>query len=317
MSAPDRPQIEATGQPLGEETEGAVPAEASGDAAAIARRSPGRLALRRFLANHMATVSAVFILIVIVLAVFAPWLTPYGPTEVNLQAYRDPPSMQHWLGTDSAGRDVLTRLLYAGRVSLSVGLAAALGAGIVGLVLGTLAGTIGGRVDSVIMRTADVVLSFPSLVVVLVFAGLFGPSLQTIILALALFEWPTASRIVRGLTLSLREREFVEAARAIGSSELRVMARHIAPSVLPPLAVVVTLLVAQAILVESALSFLGYGVQPPTPSWGNMLTDAQSITILSRMPWLWLSPGVLIALTVLAVNFVGDGLRDAIDPNQS
>lgn len=284
---------------------------------AVKRRSPGRLALRRFLDNRLAVAGAAFILLLVVLAVFAPWITPYTPTEVSLADYRKPPSASHWLGTDSSGRDVLTRLLYAGRVSLSVGLAAALGAGMVGLILGTLAGTIGGRVDGVIMRVADVVLSFPSLVIVIVFAGIFGPSLQTIIIALALFEWPTSSRIVRGLTLSLREREFVEAARAIGSSELRVMVRHIVPAVLPPVAVVVTLLVAQAILVESSLSFLGYGVQPPTASWGNMLTDAQSLTILSRMPWLWMSPGLLIALTVLAVNFVGDGLRDAVDPNQS
>ncbi|MEX1005652.1 MAG: oligopeptide ABC transporter permease [Acidimicrobiia bacterium] len=285
--------------------------------AQIQRRSPGRLALRRFTSNRLAVFGAVFILLLVVLATFAPWLTPYTPQEVNLQAYRNPPSAEHLLGTDSSGRDVLTRLLYAGRVSLSVGLAAALGAGLVGLILGSVAGMVGGRVDSIIMRTADVVLSFPSLVIVIVFAGLFGPSLRTIILALALFEWPTASRIARGLTLSLREREFVEAARAIGSSEFRVMVRHIVPAVLPPLAVVVTLLVAQAILVESALSFLGYGVQPPTASWGNMLTEAQSLTILSRMPWLWLSPGSLIALTVLAVNFVGDGLRDAVDPNQT
>lgn len=286
------------------------------DQLSIKRRSPGRLALRRFLGNRLAVVGAIFIVVLVALAILAPLLTPYTPTEVNLQAYRQPPNAEHWLGTDSSGRDVLTRLLYAGRVSLSVGLAAAAGAGLVGLVLGTLAGTIGGRVDSLIMRTADVVLSFPSLVIVIVFAGILGPSLQTIIAALALFEWPTAARIVRGLTLTLREREFVEAARAIGSSEMRVMVRHIVPAVLPPLAVVVTLLVAQAILVESALSFLGYGVQPPTASWGNMLTDAQSLTILSRMPWLWLSPGLLIALTVLAVNFVGDGLRDAVDPNQ-
>lgn len=306
---PVSPDPDGEALAVSQEIEAQAPAQ-------IQRRSPGRLAFRRFTSNRLAVAGAAFILLLLVLAVFAPWLTPYTPQEVNLQEYRNPPSASHLLGTDSSGRDVLTRLLYAGRVSLSVGLSAALGAGIVGLVLGSIAGIVGGRVDSIIMRTADVVLSFPSLVIVIVFAGLFGPSLRTIILALALFEWPTASRIARGLTLSLREREFVEAARAIGSSEFRVMVRHIIPAVLPPLAVVVTLLVAQAILVESALSFLGYGVQPPTASWGNMLTEAQSLTILSRMPWLWLSPGLLIAFTVLAVNFVGDGLRDAVDPNQ-
>jgi ABC-type dipeptide/oligopeptide/nickel transport system permease subunit len=289
----------------------------SGSGQSIQRRSPGRLALRRFVGNRLAVAGGVFIILLIVLSIVGPWLTPYTHTQVSLAEYRNPPSAAHWLGTDSSGRDVLTRLLMAGRVSLSVGLAAATGAGLIGLILGAVAGTAGGRVDSIIMRAADLVLSFPTLVIVIVFAGIFGPSLQTIILALALFEWPTASRITRGLTLSLREREFVEAARAIGSSEFRVMVRHIVPAVLPPLAVVVTLLVASAILVESALSFLGYGVQPPTASWGNMLTDAQSLTILSRMPWLWLPPGLLIAFTVLAVNFVGDGLRDAVDPNQS
>lgn len=286
------------------------------DLAPVAQRSPARMAFRRFLQNKIAVAGAIFILTLIVLSVLAPILTPYSPFDVSLEAYRTPPSSAHWLGTDSAGRDVLTRVLYAGRVSLAVGLLAATTAGFVGLVMGAVAGTLGGRIDSLIMRLADLVLSFPSLVIIIVFAGILGPSLRTIILAIGLFEWPTAARVVRGLTLSLREQEFVEAARAIGSSERRVIVRHIAPSVLPSLAVVVTLMVAQSILLESVLSFLGLGVQPPTASWGNMLTDAQSLTILSRMPWLWLPPGLLIALTVLSVNFFGDGLRDAVDPNQ-
>lgn len=283
---------------------------------AVALRSPRRMALNRFLKNKVAVAGAVFLLLLILASIFAPILTPHSPLDVSLEAYRSPPNATHLLGTDSAGRDVLTRVLYAGRVSLAVGLLAATTAGFVGLVLGSVAGAIGGRVDSIIMRLADLVLSFPSLVIIIVFAGVFGPSLRTIILAIGLFEWPTAARVVRGLTLSLREQEFVEAARAIGSSERRVIVRHIAPSVLPSLAVVVTLMVAQSILLESVLSFLGLGVQPPTASWGNMLTDAQSLTILSKMPWLWLPPGILIAFTVLSVNFVGDGLRDAVDPNQ-
>ena len=313
MSGPDLVGERVTG---GEAPDGARGPGGTGQLD-IKRRSPARLALGRFLKNRAAVAGVLFLFLLILVSVFAPWLTPHSPTTVSLEHYRQPPTGVHWLGTDAAGRDVLSRLLHAGRVSLLVGFAAASGAGVVGLVLGTLAGTLGGRVDGVIMRTADVMLSFPTLVIVLVFAGIVGPGLPTIIVALALFEWPTGSRVVRGLTLSLREREFIQAARAIGSSELRVMVRHIAPAVLPPLAVVVTLLVAQAILIESALSFLGFGVQPPTASWGNMLTDAQSLTILSRMPWLWLPPGLLIALTVLAVNFVGDGLRDAVDPSQT
>lgn len=291
--------------------------DADGDAPDIKQRSPGRMAWIRFRRNRIAVGGAAFVCLLVVLAILAPYLTPHDPSSVNLSAVRKPPGNGYLLGTDAAGRDVLTRLLYAGRVSITVGLLAATAAGFIGMVLGVVAGMAGGRVDSVIMRTADVILSFPTLVIVIVFAGIFGPSLQTIILAIALFEWPMASRLVRGLTLSLREREFVEAAQAIGSSEWRIMTRHIVPEVLPALSVVVTILIASSILLESALSFLGLGVQPPTPSWGNMLTDAQSLTILRSMPWLWLPPGLLIALTVLAVNFFGDGLRDAIDPNQS
>jgi ABC-type dipeptide/oligopeptide/nickel transport system permease subunit len=296
------------------------PAAASANGAAdtpqVAQRSPGRMALIRFRRNRIAVAGAVFVVTLIVLSALAPYLTPHDPSSVDLMSVRKPPSDVYRLGTDAAGRDVLTRLLYAGRISITVGLLAAATAGFIGLVLGVTAGMVGGRVDSFIMRVADIILSFPTLIIVLVFAGLFGPSLRTIILAIGLFEWPTASRVVRGLTLSLKEQEFVEAARAIGSSEVRIMVRHIAPAVLPSLSVVVTILVASSILLESALSFLGLGVQPPTPSWGNMLTDAQSLTILRSLPWLWLPPGLMIALTVLAVNFLGDGLRDAIDPNQ-
>lgn len=286
------------------------------DTPQVAQRSPGRMALIRFRRNRLAVIAAFFILTLIIVSILAPSLTPHEPSSVDLSSVRKPPSEAYRLGTDAAGRDVLTRLLYAGRVSITVGLLAATAAGTIGLILGVTAGMVGGRVDNLIMRTADIVLSFPTLVVIIVFAGLFGPSLRTIILAIGLFEWPTASRVVRGLTLSLKEQEFVEAARAIGSSETRIMVRHIAPAVLPSLSVVVTILVASSILLESALSFLGLGVQPPTPSWGNMLTDAQSLTILRSLPWLWLPPGLMIAVTVLMVNFFGDGLRDAIDPNQ-
>lgn len=298
------------------QTEPMATANAAADTPQVAQRSPGRMALIRFRRNRIAVVGALFVLLLIVLSVFAPYLTPHEPSAVDLSSVRKPPSDVYRLGTDAAGRDVLTRLLYAGRVSITVGLLAATTAGFIGLVLGVTAGMVGGRVDSFIMRLADIILSFPTLIIVIVFAGLFGPSLRTIILAIGLFEWPTASRVVRGLTLSLKEQEFVEAARAIGSSELRIMVRHIAPAVLPSLSVVVTILVASSILLESALSFLGLGVQPPTPSWGNMLTEAQGLTILRSLPWLWLPPGLMIALTVLAVNFLGDGLRDAIDPNQ-
>jgi peptide/nickel transport system permease protein len=235
---------------------------------------------------------------------------------VDLAFFRKPPSPMHPLGTDSAGRDVLSRLLYAGQVSLTVGLVAALMSTSIGLILGSTAGTYGGWVDVAIMRVTDVVLSFPALVVIITLVALVGPSMFTIVLGIGLFFWPTACRIVRGLSLSLREQDFFVAAQAMGATRGHIIVRHLIPSVLSPLTVTATFAVAQAILLEAALSFLGLGIRPPQPSWGNMLSDAQSLTILESMPWLWLPPGLAIAITVLAINFIGDGLRDALDPRQ-
>jgi peptide/nickel transport system permease protein len=271
------------------------------------------MAGRRFLNHRLAMLGLLVLLLICVVAICAPLLAP-DPFKVDLAFFRKPPGPGHPLGTDSAGRDVLSRLLYAGRVSLTVGLVAAGMSTFIGLVLGAISGTAGGWVDMFIMRLADVVLSFPALVVIIVVVALIGPSMQTIILGIGLFYWPTACRIVRGLALSLREQDFVLAARALGARPESILVRHIIPSVLSPLTVTLTFAVAQAILLEAALSFLGLGVRPPQPSWGNMLSDAQSLTILESMPWLWLPPGVAIAVTVLAVNFIGDGLRDALDP---
>lgn len=280
------------------------------------QRSPMQLAVGRFLANRVAVGGLGVLVAIALLALLAPVVAPYSPTDIDLANTRAAPSADHWLGTDRNGRDVLSRMLHAGRVSLAVGVAAALTASLIGLVLGLTAAMVGGRVDGAIMRVADVVLSLPTLIVVLVLAGLVGPSLRTLIIAIGLLEWPTACRIVRGVGLSMREREFIEATRAIGSTKLRISVRHMAPAVLPPLSVVGTLLVASAVLTEAGLSFLGLGVQPPQASWGNMLTAAQSLAVLREMPWLWIPPGVAVSVTVLAVNFVGDGLRDAVDPEQ-
>ena len=283
---------------------------------AVAARSPGRMALRRFLRHRLALLGLTILVIVAVLSFLAPLIAPSDPFKVDLAFFRKPPAPGHPLGTDSAGRDVLSRLLYAGQVSLSVGLAAAFMSTTIGLVLGSLAGTYGGWTDTVIMRLTDVVLSFPALVVIITIVALVGPSRETVILGIGLFYWPTACRIVRGLALSLREQDFLIAARALGASTAHVIVRHMVPSVLSPLTVTGTFAVAQAILLEAALSFLGLGVRPPQPSWGNMLNEAQSLTILESMPWLWLPPGLAIAITVLAINFIGDGLRDALDPRQ-
>jgi peptide/nickel transport system permease protein len=279
-------------------------------------RSPGRMALRRFLRHRLALIGLAVIALIALVSFLAPLIAPMDPLKVDLAFFRKPPSPLHPLGTDSAGRDVLSRLLYAGQVSLTVGLVAALMSTSIGLVLGSMAGTYGGWVDVTIMRVTDVVLSFPALVVIITLVALVGPSMFTIVLGIGLFFWPTACRIVRGLSLSLREQDFFIAAQAMGATRGHIIVRHLIPSVLSPLTVTATFAVAQAILLEAALSFLGLGVRPPQPSWGNMLSDAQSLTILESMPWLWLPPGLAIAITVLAINFIGDGLRDALDPRQ-
>lgn len=282
----------------------------------IHSRSPGGMAVRRFFRNKIAVAGAVVLIVVVALAVFAPLISSYDPNAVDLRAFRQAPSAEHLFGTDSSGRDVFTRAIFAGRVSLGIGLSASLIAIVLGTLLGAIAGLLGGWVDAVIMRFADIMMSLPSLVVILVVAGILGPSIVTLIVAIGVFGWPVTGRVVRGATLSLREHEFILAANAVGASNWWLIRRHILPAVLAPVTVVGTLTVAGTILVEAALSFLGLGVQPPQASWGNMLIDAQNLTLVQTMPWLWLPPGIAIAITVLSVNFVGDGLRDAVDPRQ-
>lgn len=283
---------------------------------AVRRRSPAELALRRFRRNRLAVVGAVVLAVIVLLALLAPVIAQYPPNKVDLDAIRQSPSGSHWLGTDASGRDVFARILYAGRISLLVGVAAALVSVVIGTILGAVAGLSRGFVDSALMRLADIVLSFPTIVVIVVLAGILGPSVTILVAAIGLTHWPAAARVVRGVTLSLRELEYVQAARACGARSGWLIRKHIIPASLPPVIVSATLAVAQAILLEATLSFLGLGVQPPQASWGNMLNDAQSLTLIQTMPWLWLPPGIAIALTVLSVNFVGDGLRDAMDPRQ-
>ena len=287
------------------------------EVAARPPRSPFKVAMRRFMKHRLALISLIFLAFLGLMAVLAPIVAPAEPNSVDLASLRSPPSADHLLGTDSAGRDVLSRIIYGARVSLTVGVAAAISAAGIGTVLGLIAGFTRGWVDTVIMRIVDIFLSFPSLIVILLLVAILGPSVTTIVVVIAFFEWPTSCRIVRQMTLALREHDFVLAARASGSSNFRIMRRHILSGVVSPLTVVTTLLSAQAILLEAALSFLGLGVRPPQASWGGMLNEAQSITVLEGLPWLWLPPGIAIASTVLAINFIGDGLRDAFDPRQT
>ena len=237
-----------------------------------------------------------------------------SPYAVDLRAYRQGPSAEHLLGTDSAGRDVMARVIWAGRVSLSVGVVAVSLYVVIGVVLGSLAGFFGGWIDSVIMRLADIVLAYPSLIVIITIVALVGPSIYNVMVVIGCLGWPPIARLVRGNVLSLRERDYTIAARASGATSGRILFRHILPNAIAPVIVAASFGMAQAIILEAGLSFLGLGVQPPTPSWGNMLTDAQSFNVLENMLWLWIPPGLMIVLAVLAINFVGDGLRDALDP---
>ena len=276
--------------------------------------SPGRRAWRRFRRHKLALLGLGILLLLCFSAVAAPLLSRYDPNDVDLYNRSKPPSTAHWLGTDQTGRDTWARMLYAGRVSLSVGIVAVAISTVIGVVLGGVAGYYGGRLDNWLMRFTDIFMSFPSLVIIITMVAILGPSIWNAMIAIGLFGWTGLCRLVRGEILSLRERQFVEAARCIGVPSPRIIFGHIIPNVTATIAVFTTFAMAGAILTEAALSFLGLGVQVPTPSWGNMINAAQSITVLESQPWLWVPPGVTIVLAVLAINFVGDGLRDALDP---
>ena len=279
-----------------------------------ARRS-GSGTWRRFRSHRLAMAGVVILALLTISAIGAPVLARHSPYRTNISQYRKGPNHNHLLGSDGSGRDVLSRLLYAGRISLSVGLVAVSIYTAIGVILGALAGYYGGRVDAVIMRLADVFLAFPALIIIITIVSVLGPSVWNIMMVIGLLGWPPIARILRGQFLSLREQEFVVASRAMGAPSRRIIFRHMLPNALAPIIVAATFGMASAILLEAGLSFLGLGVQPPTASWGNMLSDAQSLPILQSMPWLWLPPGAMIALAVLSINFIGDGLRDAFDPH--
>lgn len=266
-----------------------------------------------FLTRPRARAGILILCLIVLVVLLGPLLIGQNPNTINLTLIRSAPSPEHWLGTDSAGRDVAARLLAGGQVSLLVGIAAATVATGIGLVLGCLAGYFGGWVDALLSRITDVFLAFPALVVLVMLVAFVGGSIPLLVIIVGLFGWPVVFRIARGSVLSVRELTFVQAARGLGARPFRILARHVVPSIAGPVIVAATLLVASAIVSEAALSFLGLGVPQPTASWGNMLNEAQSFTILADMPWLWLPPGIALSLTVLAVNLLGDGLRDATD----
>lgn len=252
------------------------------------------------------------VVLLFVLSLLAPWLTPYQPDAIDAWRVLMPPSPQHWLGTDELGRDVLTRLLFGARISLKVGFVAVGIAVATGTAIGLFAGYYGGWADTLLMRLVDVMLCFPTFFLILAVIAMLEPSIWYIMIVIGLTGWMGVARLVRAEVLSLREREFVMAARGLGASDARIILRHILPNALSPVLVSATLGVAGAILTESALSFLGIGVQPPTPSWGNILTSGKDYIEFAW--WLSLFPGLAILVTVLSYNLVGEGIRDALDP---
>lgn len=269
---------------------------------------------RRFRRHRLAAVSAAVVLVIAVAAVLAPWIAPYDPQEMA-GPFGAAPSKEFWLGTDAIGRDMLSRLLYATRVSLLVGVLATLISTVIGVVLGLVAGYFGGVADMLIMRFTDVVMSFPYILLVLVAAAIFEPGLWNIILILGFVDWPGIARLVRGNVLSLRETNFIKSNLVAGMPLRYILFSEILPNTIAPVLVYSTTVLAVSMLDEAALSFLGMGVQPPDASLGNMLNGAQSLTVLTQQPWLWIPPGLVIIILVVAINFIGDALRDAVDPN--
>jgi peptide/nickel transport system permease protein len=271
-----------------------------------------RATWRRFLRHRPAAAGGAVVCILIVLAVLAPAVAPYAFDAIDIRHTLIPPGGRHLLGTDDVGRDVLTRLMFAGRISLTVGLVTtAIGSGL-GTAVGLLAGFYRGAVDGLLARAIELFLTIPPLAMMFVLAGYLGPGLRTIIIVLSLFGWMFTARLVRGEVLRAASLEFIEAARALGVSDGRIMVRHLLPNVMAPIIVSATAAVGQAILAESTISYFGLGIQPPVATWGNMLRNAQEY--LFSAPWLALLPGCAIFLTVMAFNLLGDGLRDAIDP---
>ncbi|WP_284141336.1 oligopeptide ABC transporter permease [Virgibacillus sp. LDC-1] len=281
-------------------------------------KSPFQLALQRFLKNKLAILGVIAMVLIVLAAVFAPQLTSHDPTKGDLLMVEKPPSSEHILGTDSSGRDNFARILYGARISLTVGFSAMLFTLVIGVILGAISGYYGGTVDNIIMRLADLVLALPFLVLALTIIALLEKiTISIFVFVIAITTWPTLTRIVRGTFLSLREQEFVLGARAIGASDFRIIFKHFIPNAIGPIIVNATLMMATMIIIESGLSFIGMGIPQPTPTWGNMISEAQNIRILRDHPEAWIPPGVGILVTVLAINFIGDGLRDAFDPKSN
>jgi ABC-type dipeptide/oligopeptide/nickel transport system permease subunit len=289
-----------------------LPAQSDLGQGATVGSSLARDAWRRLLRSKSALIGGTVLLAIVLAALLAPLMSPYDPIKTSQRTSLEAPSLAHYMGTDRFGRDVLTRVLWGGRLSLPVGFVSVVIAAVVGVALGLIAGYYGGRLDAVIMRFVDLLLAFPGILLALAIVAVLGASLLNLMIAVGIASIPDYVRITRGTVLSVKEREFVLAARTVGIRDSAIILRHILPNVLAPLIVLATLGMAAAIITASALSFLGLGIKPPTPEWGNMLAEGREI--LQHAWWVAFFPGLAIMLTVFAINLLGDGLRDALDP---
>lgn len=280
---------------------------------AVKKDSYYRDVLKKFTAHKLAMLGLAVILLEVFLVVVLPIVMKLDPYSSDVLAFDAAPSAAHLLGTDDTGRDVFARLIYGGRVSLLVGLLSAIISLCIGVPLGLLAGYYKGIWETIVMRAADIFMSFPSMILILVLVALIGPSVWTVTIVIGVLGWTDFAKLIYGNVLSVREKEYVEAAKAVGTKDLPLLLKYVVPNAFAPILINFTFRTAQAIIQESALSFLGMGVQPPQASWGNILYAAQSITVLSSKPWLWVPPGILLILTVSSINFIGDGIRDALD----
>ncbi len=299
---------------VGQKSQTPGPAPPSPDELRSRRHTPMRRFLRRFARHRLGLIGAVVLSLTILTALAAPWLAAYDPNKTNMELINGPPSWEHVLGHDELGRDISARILYGARVSLAVGMVAVSIYTVIGVLLGSISGYIGGRVDELIQRFTEIIMCFPSFMLIMTVVVVLKPSIFNIMIIIGLFGWTDIVRLVRGQILSLRERDYVVAARMVGQGEWTILFKHVLPGTISPIVVRATLGLSGAIMVESGLSFLGIGVQAPQASWGSMLTTAMSLPVLESKPWRWLPPAVALATVVLAVNFIGDALRDALDP---
>lgn len=268
----------------------------------------------RFKRHKLAMVSLAILSLTVACILFLPIILKLNPTVMDFTALSQGPSIKHWLGTDEMGRDILARTLFGGRISLAVGLCSACVSALIGVPLGLLAGYYENTVGRVVMRIADIFMSFPNMVLMLVVVAMFDPSISVVIFVIGIIGWPKYTRLIYSNTLSIRQKDYVEAARTNGCSSFAILTKYILPNAISPVWITITFGIGSAILTESTLSFLGVGIQPPDPSWGNLIREALNYATISSKPWIWIPAGIFLIIVSISLNFIGDGIRDALDP---